>query len=47
MPETLPPVEPVGEVARRNVVLGWVLFGIAFAIFAGAIGIAFIYLAYD
>jgi hypothetical protein len=47
MPDPLPPVEPVGEVARRNVILGWVLFGVAVVIFAGSIGIAFIYLAYD
>lgn len=33
------------ELARRNAVLGWALFGLFLALFAGAIGVALIYLA--
>jgi len=33
------------ELARKNVVLGWALFGLFLALFGGAIGIALIYLA--
>jgi len=44
---TYPPVEPAGEVARRNAVLGLVLFGLALLIFGGTIGVALLYLALD
>jgi hypothetical protein len=47
MVEPLSPVEPVGEVARRNVLLGWVLFGVALLIVAGSILVALIYIHYD
>ena len=33
------------ELARKNVILGWALFGLFLVLFAGAIGIALIYLA--
>ncbi len=33
------------ETQRKNNVLGWALFGLTVAIFAGTIGIAFAYLA--
>ena len=35
------------ELARRNFVLGWALFGIFVLLFAGTVGIAFVYLALD
>jgi len=35
------------ELARKNVRLGWLLFGIALLLFAGTIGVAFLYLAFD
>jgi hypothetical protein len=44
MPE---PVEPVGEVARRNIRLGLTLFAVFLVLFAGTIAVAFIYLAVD
>jgi hypothetical protein len=47
VPEPLAPVEPVGEVARRNVALGWLLFGAAVLIAAGSVLVALIYLQYD
>jgi hypothetical protein len=47
MPDPLAPVEPTGEVARRNVALGWMLFGLAVLIVAGSVLVALIYLQYD
>jgi hypothetical protein len=51
LPETVPPHtdhEPASpteaEVARRNLVWGWALFGLALLLFAGTVGVAFIYL---
>ena len=41
------PVEAEGELARRNVVFGWALFGLVVLIFAGTIGVALVYLALD
>jgi hypothetical protein len=41
------PVEVTPELARKNVVLGWALFGIAILIAAGAVGVSFIYLHFD
>jgi hypothetical protein len=35
------------ELARRNVRLGWMLFGVFLVIFAGSIGVAFLYLHFD
>jgi hypothetical protein len=35
------------ELARRNVVFGWALFGLFLLLFAGTIGVAFLYLAAD
>jgi hypothetical protein len=35
------------ELARKNVRLGWLLFGIFVVLFAGTVGIAFLYLAFD
>lgn len=47
------PVEPVeadaahAELARKNTLLGWMLFGLALLLFAGTWLVAFIYLALD
>jgi hypothetical protein len=41
------PVDPTGEVAKRNLVLAVSLGAIALLIFAGSIAVAFIYLQYD
>jgi hypothetical protein len=38
-------VEP--DLARKNVRLGWLLFAICLLLFAGSIGVAFLYLALD
>ena len=35
------------ELARRNLVLGWALFGFFVLLFAGTVAIAFVYLALD
>jgi hypothetical protein len=35
------------ELARRNARLGWLLFGVFCLLFAGSIGVAFLYLAFD
>ena len=35
------------ELAKKNVRLGWLLFGIFVLLFAGTVGIAFLYLAFD
>jgi hypothetical protein len=35
------------ELARRNVRFGWALFGVFLLLFAGSIGIAFLYLHFD
>jgi hypothetical protein len=47
MSESLPPVEPSAEVARKNVMLGWILFGLAVLIVGGSLLVALIYLQYD
>jgi hypothetical protein len=44
---TYAPVEPAGDVARKNIVLGLALLGIALLIAAGAVGISLIYLHFD
>jgi hypothetical protein len=35
------------ELARRNVRMGWLLFGVFCLLFAGTFAVAFIYLAYS
>jgi hypothetical protein len=35
------------ELAKKNVRLGWLLFGIFLVLFAATIGIAYLYLAFD
>jgi hypothetical protein len=45
--ETVAPVDPEHEVARRNVALGLMLFGLFLVLFAGTWVVAFIYLAVD
>jgi hypothetical protein len=35
------------ELARKNIRLGWLLFGIFVLLFAGTVGVAFLYLAFD
>jgi hypothetical protein len=35
------------ELARKNVRLGWMLFGVFVLIFAGTVGVAFLYLHFD
>jgi hypothetical protein len=35
------------ELARRNTRLGWLLFGVFWLLFAGTVGSAFLYLAFD
>jgi hypothetical protein len=35
------------DLARRNNRLGWLLFGIFVILFAGTVGVAFLYLAFD
>ena len=35
------------ELDRKNLILGWALFGIFVLLFAGTVGIAFLYLALD
>jgi hypothetical protein len=44
---TIEPVEPTPELARKNVVLGWALLGLALLIAAGAVGVSLIYLHFD
>jgi hypothetical protein len=41
------PVEPVGEIARRNVALGLALLGVAILMVAGTIIVSLVYLHYD
>jgi hypothetical protein len=33
--------------ARKNAILGWALFGLFLLLFAGTVGVAFLYLAAD
>ena len=35
------------ELARRNVRLGWLLFGVVLLLFAGCIGVAYLYLHFQ
>ena len=41
------PVEPVGDVARKNVALALALVGVVVLIVLGTIAVSFIYLHYD
>ncbi len=47
IPAPVKPVDPEREVARKNAVFGWALFGLSLLLFAGVWVIAFIYLALD
>jgi hypothetical protein len=53
LPEPVPPrttteaVEPTGEVARKNIVLGLALVGISLLLVGGTVLVSFIYLLYD
>jgi|GraSoi013_1_20cm_3_1032427.scaffolds.fasta_scaffold69955_2 hypothetical protein len=53
MSEPLPPrttnepVEVTPELARKNMVLGWALLGLALLIAAGAVVVSLIYLQFD
>jgi hypothetical protein len=44
---TSEPVEVTPELARKNVVLGWALLGIALLIALGAVAVSLIYLQFD
>ena len=35
------------ELERRNLILGWALFGVFLLLFAGTVGVALLYLALD
>lgn len=35
------------DLARRNAVLGWLLFGVFVLLFAGSFGVAFLYLHFS
>jgi hypothetical protein len=35
------------ELERKNLILGWALFAVALLLFAGTVGIAFLYLVLD
>ena len=37
----------MNELERKNLVLGWLLFGLFVVLFAGTVGVAFLYLALD
>ena len=39
--------DPTSELERKNLVLGWALFALFLVLFAGTIGVAFLYLALD
>lgn len=41
------PVEPTGEVARKNIMLGLMLVGVVILVVAGTVAISLIYLHYD
>ena len=38
---------PTPELERKNMVLGWALFGLFVLLFAGTVGVALLYLALD
>ena len=39
--------DPTPELERKNMVLGWALFGLFVLLFAGTVGVALLYLALD
>jgi hypothetical protein len=39
--------EMTPELERKNLVLGWALFAVFVILFAGTVGIAFLYIALD
>ena len=39
--------EMTPELERKNLVLGWAIFGISLLLLAGTVGIAFLYAALD
>jgi hypothetical protein len=39
--------DPSPDLERKNLVLGWWLFAIFLILFAGTVGVAFLYLALD
>ncbi len=41
------PLDLTPEQQRKNLVLGWALFGVFVLLFAGTVGIALLYLALD
>lgn len=41
---THPLADPDAELARRNLQFGWALVGLVVLLFAGAVGVAFVYL---
>ncbi|MGZ8795349.1 MAG: hypothetical protein ACXW0F_12015 [Gaiellaceae bacterium] len=47
VPAPVRPVDPEREVARKNAVFGWALFGLFLLLFAGVWVIAYLYLAFD
>ncbi|HEY8192825.1 MAG TPA: hypothetical protein VIF36_02770 [Gaiellaceae bacterium] len=47
VPESVDPVEPGDELARKNMLFGLALFGLFLLLFAGVWLVAFIYLALD
>jgi hypothetical protein len=48
MPETMhEAIAPDAELARKNNLWGWALFGIFVLLFFGTIGLALVYLALD
>jgi hypothetical protein len=53
LPEVRPPettqeaVSPDAELARKNNLWGWALFGVFLLLFGGTFGIALVYLTFD
>ena len=45
--EPVEPADPSREIAHKNAVFGWALFGLFLLLFAGTWLVAFIYLALD
>jgi hypothetical protein len=44
---TIEPVEVTPELARKNVLLGWMLLGIALLVAAGTVVVSLVYLHFD
>jgi hypothetical protein len=47
VPQASEPADPAQELAHKNAVFGWALFGLFLLLFAGTWLVAFIYLALD